>query len=166
MSKSETRWQEDNGGGRKRRNLRGIYKKSGLSLESISRNWRSGKLEKLAAIVAYDQNRASKQEKTLGQKILIWGVQGKVKAKTFWFEILDTKGSFYTESVIRFLNLPVAKRTIFNKFKFQAQGSSLEYFSFWNWEIWKTNHIFWIKATFRSCMGLNPAFFYLGTIHK
>ena len=24
----------------------------------------------------------------------------------------------------------------------------MEYFSFWNWEIWKTNHTFWIKATF------------------
>ena len=36
------------------------------------------------------------------------------------------------------------------KFKFQAQDSFLEYFFFGDLEIWKTNHTFWKKATFKS----------------
>ena len=33
--------------------------------------------------------------------------------------------------------------------EFQAQDSNSEHFSFWNWEIWKRNHTFWKKVTFR-----------------
>ena len=53
-----------------------------------------------------------------------------------------TKGGFFSESAIRFLDLQIlkkkySKKTILSlKFKIQAQDSFLEYF-FWDLEIWK-----------------------------
>ena len=59
---------------------------------------------------------------------------------------------FQKEKYSKFLSWPWNLNLLFivigGKFKFQAQDRSLEYFSFWNWEVWKTNHTFWIKATF------------------
>ena len=79
---------------------------------------------------------------------------------------LGPKGGFFSESEIRFSNLQIFKInyskslsstwnlkfppiTVNNLFKFQAQDSDLEFF-FGDLEIWKTNHTFWNKATFRS----------------
>ena len=64
------------------------------------------------------------------------------------------KGVFFSESAIRFSDLQISKKKIFQKtilslkFKFQAQDSFLEYFFFWDLEIWKTNRTFWKKNTF------------------
>ena len=79
--------------------------------------------------------------------------------------VTPAKSGFFSESAMCFLNLPITKKkyskklswtwnlnfppkTVNNKFKFQAQDSFLEYFYFEDWEIWKTNHTFWKKATF------------------
>ena len=64
-----------------------------------------------------------------------------------WFVFQISKNKYLKELSWAW-NLNFLPITVNNKFKFQAQDSNLEYFSFWNWEIWKTNHTFWIKATF------------------
>ena len=83
----------------------------------------------------------------------------------------ESKGGFFSESVIRFSNLPISIRKIFQKnilnLKFRIHAfNSIKYVMagilnfkfrivfwnvlFWDLEIWKTNCSFWKKASFSS----------------
>jgi hypothetical protein len=70
-----------------------------------------------------------------------------------------TKGGFFSESEIRFSNLPISQKDHSKKlswawnlnklftdmgrdFKFQTQDSFLELFFYGDWEIWQTNLTF------------------------
>ena len=82
---------------------------------------------------------------------------------------LFDKDGFFSESAMKFFQISKSQRKIFQKailslkFKFPTYNSKellagnlnyklrlvfLEYFFFWDLEIWKTNPTFWKKATF------------------
>ena len=64
------------------------------------------------------------------------------------FQISKSPKTKYSKSLSWTWNISFPPITVNNKFKFQAQDSNSEYFSFWNWEIWKRNYPFWKNVTF------------------